>query len=540
MKTLQLMWHKYRYFPYEYEFAKREVTALFGQAPRPVKGGLEVILDGHNPELSKRLTYFSEVRLPDGSRVVPEQCLLENSAHSSAKSAVNREGDARAVSLTRQRTRYSAHGLHEYKGKFNPQVVRAVGNMLRLERGAWVLDPFCGSGTTLLEAAHIGWNAIGLDLNPLAVVISNAKIRAMRISERVLQGYVDRLAAALKAKVEGMQFDRAWTDEEVNRVGGANWADRLPNFEYLSRWFPASVLVQFSLILGEIERTVKRSDQLVFQVILSDLTRLVSYQDPGDLRIRRRKDARENYPVIEMFVRAMVGKVRAVLEARKVLPETAGTLAAYVADARKPLLWLQRKLRRKGLDRFNAIVTSPPYATALPYIDTQRLSLSLLGLVDANKISELDRELIGSRELAERERVALENQLQLRSSNSLPESVLRLCAIMLDLAKKDGNGFRRRNTPALVYRYFSDMAQVLHNVAEVTGPGSSLALGGGRNRTTLGGESVLIDTPVLLADVAARAGWRLIDIVEMNTYHRFDIHSRNSIRAESLVLMERA
>src|SRR5205814_1650952 len=76
-----------------------------------------------------------------------------------------------------QPTRYSAHGLHDFRGKFNPQIVRAIGNLLALDEGACVLDPFCGSGTTLLEGAHIGWNVAGVDLNPLVVLISFAMDR---------------------------------------------------------------------------------------------------------------------------------------------------------------------------------------------------------------------------------------------------------------------------------------------------------------------------------------------------------------------------
>jgi len=89
----------------------------------------------------------------------------------------------RAPKLRRQSTRYSVHGLHEYKGKFNPQIVRATANLLRLglDRKAQILDPFCGSGTSLVEAAHMGWDALGTDINPLAILISNAKIQALKI-----------------------------------------------------------------------------------------------------------------------------------------------------------------------------------------------------------------------------------------------------------------------------------------------------------------------------------------------------------------------
>src|SRR5207249_3628572 len=66
----------------------------------------------------------------------------------------------------RQSTRYSVHGLHEYKGRFNPQIVRFLLNYLGSTPKTLVLDPFCGSGTTIVECALRGIHAVGVDANP--------------------------------------------------------------------------------------------------------------------------------------------------------------------------------------------------------------------------------------------------------------------------------------------------------------------------------------------------------------------------------------
>src|SRR5262245_11279186 len=180
---LRLLWHDYRYFPYERMLAEREARQLFGVEPEKVDGGL--LVDSRRA-VGDRLTYVKAVQNGE-SMVVPDQANLEASGNGSAWGPV--------PSLRRQSTRYSAHGLHEYRGKFNPQVVRAIGNLLGLEPGDRVLDPFCGSGTTLLEAAHIGWNAVGVDLNPLGVLIANAKLAAFNASPATLSREADALAA---------------------------------------------------------------------------------------------------------------------------------------------------------------------------------------------------------------------------------------------------------------------------------------------------------------------------------------------------------
>ena len=87
------------------------------------------------------------------------------------------DGDSR----DRQNTRYSTHGIHRYKGKCNPQTSSHLLNITGADTGSRVLEAFCGSGTTLLECAHRGIAATGVDINPLAALISNTKLQALSI-----------------------------------------------------------------------------------------------------------------------------------------------------------------------------------------------------------------------------------------------------------------------------------------------------------------------------------------------------------------------
>ncbi len=66
------------------------------------------------------------------------------------------------------------HGLHPYPAKFIPHIPRALIARYALP-GLPVLDPMCGSGTTLVEAAASGFHALGVDINPVAVLVSRAK-----------------------------------------------------------------------------------------------------------------------------------------------------------------------------------------------------------------------------------------------------------------------------------------------------------------------------------------------------------------------------
>lgn len=78
--------------------------------------------------------------------------------------------------------RHPLHSLCSYLGCFPPHVPRTL--LQRLPQGPGViLDPFCGSGTTLLESHLLGRACVGIDLNPLAVALSTAKIQSVKIEE---------------------------------------------------------------------------------------------------------------------------------------------------------------------------------------------------------------------------------------------------------------------------------------------------------------------------------------------------------------------
>ncbi|MEM3489802.1 MAG: DNA methyltransferase, partial [Nitrososphaerota archaeon] len=82
---------------------------------------------------------------------------------------------------------YLTHWIYPYKGKFHPQMVRALLNIIRLEPGDTVLDPFVGSGTTALEAQLLGINCIGIDISPLCVLQSKVKTESLSVLPLILE-----------------------------------------------------------------------------------------------------------------------------------------------------------------------------------------------------------------------------------------------------------------------------------------------------------------------------------------------------------------
>lgn len=488
---MDLFWHPYKYYPYEFEFARREIEALVSpKTVEKIRGGIR-LSSPLRPEAVERLVYFAATG-PDSQPLL--QARLER---------VNGNGP------NRQSTRYSAHGLHEYKGKFNPQVPKAILNILAIPFGSRVLDPFCGSGTSLVEAVHLGMRATGTDINPLAVFLANAKITSLKTDP-------DELRAAAKAVSRKKAVPKPSGDARET---------------YLASWFEPR-------ILREIERLrltlsgLERGTATILAACASNLLREYSAQEPMDLRIRRRKTPLPEKPFADAFAEAVERFAFRTERAQEVLGKT-GSGQALLLDSR------ELTPDSPGIDcRFDCALTSPPYATALPYIDTQRLSLVWLGLIHPEEILPLEARLVGSRESRGAERRELTKLLESNGA-SLPRAQVSYCMKLLN-SLGESDGFRRKAVPGLLYRYFAGMAASFRGVRSVMRDGSPYALVVGGNHTVLGGRRFDIDTPAHLASLAEANGWRTREILPLQTYQRYGLHMNNAVANEALVILEAA
>ncbi|MBD3212963.1 MAG: hypothetical protein GF311_10175 [Candidatus Lokiarchaeota archaeon] len=80
---------------------------------------------------------------------------------------------------------YLTHGLDFYRGSFHAQMVRGLINYCNLKDTSIILDPFCGSGTTLVEATLLGFDSIGIDINPIACLNSIIKTKLLKYNDAI-------------------------------------------------------------------------------------------------------------------------------------------------------------------------------------------------------------------------------------------------------------------------------------------------------------------------------------------------------------------
>ena len=86
---------------------------------------------------------------------------------------------------TKSVNQFLTHWIYPYKGKFHPQMIRALLNIIKIKRGETLLDPFVGSGTATLDAQLLGINGIGIDISPLCVLISRVKTESIDVIDEI-------------------------------------------------------------------------------------------------------------------------------------------------------------------------------------------------------------------------------------------------------------------------------------------------------------------------------------------------------------------
>lgn len=502
ISEIDLHWQNYKFFPYEKKFALREIESLL--KPNSIKelnGKLTVVGPNHEQQI-KKLVYFSHAMKND-QVIQTSQFLCENGS-----GKINRQ--------KRQNTRYSVHGLHEYKGKFNPQVVRSLFNIYNVTPEDRILDPFCGSGTSIVEAALEGVSSMGTDINPLAVFIANAKVKALNIDvEEIIIGK-KKLLDAFKIIKKGLIL------KESNA-----------RIEYLLSWFSSDVLSDIEA-LRIAAHELKPPLRNIFLILISNNIREYSLQEPSDLRIRRRISPFPEGTIVEKISVAIDNFILNQREFQSSFKPIKSSNRAVNIDIKN--CGGVKDLAENG--QFDFAITSPPYATALPYIDTQRLSLVWLNLISPQEIRKLESKLIGSREFSQKLDQNRWMKRMLENGNELPQEVFKFCADLNKKLSKD-DGFRKQALPSLLYRYFHDMKMAFSEVHRLLKKDKFFCLIVGHNHTNIGDKRTDIDTPYLLSLVGKEVGFKIHEIMPLEAYQRYGLHSNNAVQKESLIVFKK-
>ncbi len=408
--------------------------------------------------------------------------------------------------LKRIETLWGPHGYHRYPAKFIPQLVRRIIDSYSVP-GSLVADPFLGSATTGIEALRSGRRFWGADINPVALLISQAKCTP--IPPKLLSIYWEQL----ENRIIGLKRigRRTLKESEKAQILGVDIA-RANSEERFAYWFPIEhiqILEQLLKLINEVQDRVINTFFLCgFSNILrgssiwlsgstkpqKDLTKHLA--DPVDSFLRQSRDMiRRNALYWEDLSRS------------NLIPDNLSTQCIIdLHDARYLPL---------DAGVVDLIVTSPPYATCYQYLDIHQLTQLWFERYNILPKVNLHHNCIGELRIPANNRYI--------SATSTDSKIADITLSKLEkIGLEDNKGYIKRETRAL-RNYFQDMNIVIKEFARVITPGKYLVLIIGDSYK----RGVTIPTSEALCEMAAAAEFQLEERIVRKVPVRILVSTRN-------------
>lgn len=271
--------------------------------------------------------------------------------------------------ISYDQSKYS-HGFHKYPAKFFPELPRWFIKKYSRENDI-VLDPFCGSGTTLIESQLNNRHSVGIDVDPFSRFLSKVKTTPLNVDE--LNYFSDMLIKQI-----------------VSFVPSCVKFEDIPEFPYRDNWFNEEIIQELTFILKNINNLSCSVDlKNYYKICFSSIIRTVSNADDNCTRtVIRKKLNKKVYPSMALtkFVEALLLNDYRMKDYSAVCPENISVEIPENNDARD----------LKYCDGyFDLAVTSPPYVNAVDYPRTHQLEIYWLG-VEQGSLTPLKRKHIGT------------------------------------------------------------------------------------------------------------------------------------------------
>ena len=275
-------------------------------------------------------------------------------------------------------TKNLTHNIHRYSGKFIPQIAARAISILT-QPSELVVDPYCGSGTTLVESVLLGRRAIGVDLNQLAVLI--ARVKTTPISKLALSKLVQTLSNELA--LSAVDSELPLFRDSFKETNSELYQDPRFDCEWYRKWFQPHVLRELIAIDSAIQKLDQQAISDFARVAFSDILRRSSNAHSGYPNVMFDKNAPKKGAPIPLFLKTLKRNLEMVASLSSASTSWPDAKVIHGNAASLPM----------DDDTVDAIITHPPYVGSIPYAEYGVLSLRWLG-IDAK---QLDRELTGGR-----------------------------------------------------------------------------------------------------------------------------------------------
>lgn len=373
---------------------------------------------------------------------------------------------------------YLTHYIHPYKGKFHAKMCRALLNYVHPYNNGIVLDNFAGSGTLLLEASLMEINNIGIEINPLSVLMSNVKCFILSFDYEKLKNEVNNfLNKYKKLSIESIEIKS------------------LPIFirKSINEDNIKKIILAKKLINEINNEKIKEFFTLILSGSISDLVR------------RRKIDFNK---ILEERFKKILLRIYTFKKLNEFLKINLGSSKTFLTDA--------RNMKQINNEEIDAIVTSPPYSTAINYIENDKFQLILLELTSLN---DLARKMIGHPDT----RFYEINEINLNEcSPILKETISKLIN-------------HRKNAALRTYKFHMDMKIVLNEMYRVLKKNGKCAIIIGNNNYKINEEIIEVKNDEILIEMGEKIGFSL----DLYLKRPLEKTSTGSIKYESIIVLKK-
>ncbi|MDR2684103.1 MAG: site-specific DNA-methyltransferase [Prevotellaceae bacterium] len=406
------------------------------------------------------------------------------------------------LSINTNSVTQNTHGFHKYPAKFIPQIPQwAINKYLKNETDKLVLDPFCGSGTTLVESALSGNFSIGVDIDPLSTLISKVKTTKIDIEK------LDLIVAWLKKNIENPPAELF-----------------VPDCQTLEHWFTKDAINKLSIIrtlINQIvdsfknEKEVKDIQDLLF-ICFSSIIRRVSNADNESQKTyvshTKTKQPEEVFMIffsqLDYFVERITEfSLRPNLKSVEIIvSSSAGSLANL--------------LKCKKVD---LAITSPPYIKTIDYIYNQMAELFWIGDLFQMQTQYLQNEkktqYIGNKQILKKEFTTYSPYISKTNIDLLDTKLQQV----FETDEKNGH-----KHSYVAYKYFVEMEKHFAEISKCLKKKAHYVMIVGDSKVS----DIYFDTADFLTIIAERNGFKLKNkwgYKIKNRFMRFDRKGRGGI-----------
>ncbi len=410
----------------------------------------------------------------------------------------------------------AVHDWYRFVLSYPPHLVQKYLNHFKVNQNQCVLDPFCGTGTTLVECKKNGIPSIGIEANPMACFASEVKVSWDIEPQRLLK-HAQMIAKAANNRLS----DQVLYTEDALLFSGKDISQaqllKLPleQEKLLLKNSISPIPLHKTLVLLDVleqfkdDVLIKYEHLALAKAMVHGISNLRFGPEVGVGR------SREDAPVIKIWLANVIDMVNDLQSFN-----SKSKAVVHRADSRS----IGDILNPCSID---AVITSPPYPNEKDYSRTTRLESVLLGFINnKTELRAVKQDLIRSNTRgvykSDQDDLLIENHCEIqRIANEIEKR-------RIELGKT--SGFERLYA-RVTKLYFGGMAKHLSTLRTFLRPGAQLAYVVGDQASYL---RIMIRTGELLADIAQNLGYELIGLDLFRT--RLSTVTKEQLREEVLLL----